>query len=145
MAEEKHIAVKNLSVQAVVSPLVEDPLMLKDTWYAEKDLGMRFNRHHCHQALYFSGIIQDWFKHKVKLYILYCRNQGKAFRSLTYSVSVLRVFAVFLNNQCIYKFDAINDEVFSKFSNSIRHLAKGTQKNYMVCLKLFFEVGTLNG
>ena len=144
MTEKQHIIIGNSSVQPVASPLFEDPLMLKDTWHVENDLGMRFNRHTGQKLLEFNEINQDWFKHKVKLYILYGRNQGKASNTLTASLNTLKSFAVFIDKYCILNFNAITDEIFSEYFISITHLARSTQVKYLHRIKLFFEVGTRN-
>ncbi len=144
MAEEQHLVVEDLSVQPVTSALIEDALMLKDIWHANDDLGIHFNRYEHRQKLAFDCIKQDWFKNKVKLYILYRRNQGKSFGTLVQSVAVLRLFAKFLDNYCFSSFDSITDAVFSEYLNSISKLTIKTQQRHLFILKSFFEFGRLN-
>lgn len=145
MSEEQHIVVGNLSVQPATSPLIEDPLMIKDTWHAETDLGMRFNRHEGGRTLNFDSISQDWFKDQVKRYLLYSRNQGKSFGHLLQITSVLKRFAACLATNYISSFDAITDEVFDKYLKSVSHLSENSKRTGLKRLAPFFTTGNQNG
>jgi integrase len=144
MTEEQHIVVGKLSVQSDTAPLIEDPLMLKDIWHVEDDLGMHFNRHESYRALHFGDISQDWFKDKVKCYILFSRNKGNTFGTLAQSLAAFKKFALFLDAACIFSFNAINNEVFNKYYSSIQQLAESTQDKHLMHLKLFFGAGNSN-
>ena len=144
MSQQKILVNFPLQPARKLSPS-EHPLMLKDKWDGREDLGLRVSKHTCHHAIYFDRIRPDWFKDTVKRYILYSRGQGKAFRTLSDYVCVLRKFGNFLEAQYIYSFQEINDEIFTAYLGSIQKLSKQTQRSYLSQLKVFFETGSANG
>ena len=64
MSEQEFPSLGSLSLQPI--EVLEHPLMLKDRWHGEKDLGMRINKHLRGSTIYFGNISQDWIKIKAK-------------------------------------------------------------------------------
>ena len=142
MSEKEFLIQGSLSLQPIEE--LEHPLMLKDRWHGENDLGLRVNNHIGRKTIYFGNIKQPWFKYDVKRYILYCRTQGKAFSTLFNNAQNIGCFAKFLEEYSVYCFDDINDEILSAYENSLFRLAKSTKRHRLICLKCFFDIGSLN-
>ena len=50
--------------------LLLNPLLMKDVWQTEEDLGLKINKHQKYLTLNFSDFPQNWLKLLVKLYTL---------------------------------------------------------------------------
>jgi integrase/recombinase XerD len=142
MSEQEFPSFGSLSLQSVEE--LEHPLILKDKWHGEKDLGMRVNRHLKQPTIYFDGIKQDWIKIATKKLILYGRSQGKSFGTLQVYAKDIRYFANFLETQAVCSFNDINDEILSQYHASLQSLALKTINNRLSSLKAFFIVGSIN-
>lgn len=146
MSEQKFSTKGNLSLQPVSElSYLEHPLMAKERWDGEKDLGLRVHQHRSLRTLYFGNIHQDWFKEVAKRYVLYRRSQGMKLATLAQDVVALQTFAQFLENQCAYSFEDITEDLLSAYWGSLQHLAQTTQRTRLNSLKIFFELGTING
>lgn len=126
--------------------VVLNPLLLKDRWYAEEDLGIQTSLNLKQKSLLFNKIKQPWVKAIAKQYILSRRNQGLKFATLKGSLQVIRDFAGFLEAEYIDSFDDIDDEILSKFLGSINNrITTNGRQSYISTLKSFLDLGTING
>ena len=114
MSEQKLSTKDNLSLQPVNElPCLEYPLMTKERWDGERDLGLRVHQHRSLRTLYFGNIHQDWLKEVAKRYVLYRCSQGMKLATLTQDVVALKTFAQFLESQCAYSFEDITEDLLS--------------------------------
>ncbi len=142
MSEQEFPVQGSLSLQPIKE--LEHPLMLKDRWHGEDDLGLRVNDHIGRRTIYFGNIKQPWFKYDVKRYILYRRSQGIAFSTLFNNAQNIGCFAKFLEEYSVYSFADINDEILSAYERSLFRLAKSTKRQRLICIRCFFDTGSLN-
>jgi integrase len=124
---------------------LEDHLMLKDRWYAEEDLGMRFNKHQGIKTISFERIIQPWLKPVVKRFILFSLTQGKSFRTLINYISSLNKFSEFLNERFVQSFEEINDELLDLYYQKLSPQANYTIRSKLCDLHTFLKTGKING
>ena len=142
MSEQEFPVQGSLSLQPIEG--LEHPLMLKDRWHGEDDLGLRVNDHIGRKTIYFGNIKQPWFKYDVKRYILYRRTQGIAFGTLFNNAQNISCFAKFLEEYSVYSFADINDEILSAYESNLFNLAKSTKRQRLICIRCFFDIGSLN-
>lgn len=142
MSEQEFPSFGSLSLQPIEN--LEHPLMLKDRWHGEKDLGMRINKHLRGSTIYFGNISQDWIKIKAKKFILYSRNQGKSFGTLGVYIKGINSFSNFIESKAVYSFDDINDEILSQYYLSLQSFSLKTKISRLSSIKAFFIAGLIN-
>ncbi len=122
--------------------LLKNPLFNKDVWYTIEDLGLKVDEHHKVLTLDFSGILQDWLKLLVKLYILVRSQQKLSAMYIRNDILYLRKFSEFLNQQSVYSPSQIDNQVFEEFDyylNSSGVSPRTIALNY-VTLNNFFNL-----
>ncbi len=125
---------------------VDNPLMFKDVWDGEKDLGKRVHKHLGNKRLFFGEIKQPWLQTIAKQYILYRSGQNIKFLTLHNDLQGIRDLSRFFEEQSVFSFDDIDDYVLDALvSNLYSHCAPSTRANKLSIIKNFFENGTING
>ena len=142
MSEQEFPVQGSLSLQPIEE--LEHPLMLKDRWHGEKDLGMRINKHLRGSTIYFGNISQNWIKIQAKKFILYSRSQGKSFGTLGVYIKGINSFSKFIESKAVYSFDNINDEILSQYYLSLQSFSLKTKISRLSSLKAFFIAGAIN-
>ncbi len=142
MSEQEFPIQGSLSLQPTEE--LEHPLMFKDRWHGEKDLGMRVNKHLRGSTIYFGNMTQDWMKIKAKKFILYSRSQGKSFGTLGVYIKGINSFSKFIESRAIYSFNDINDEILSQYYSSLQSFALKTKISKLSSIKAFFIAGSIN-
>ena len=127
--------------------LLKNPLLKKDVWLLEKDLGVSVPKHRNVANLHFEKIRNEWFKLVLKLYTLLMVNSGKAALTISHDISNLRVFFQFLFEQSVERFEQINTTIFANFQSYLqsKNLRARTVSSYLGSLSVFFDTCRIEG
>lgn len=88
----------------------------------------------------FDNICLPWFREAVKQYILYL-NQSSSYKTITSKLSVLRIFANYLNQSNVKKFNQINRDLILNYLTQEQNV----NKSKLGTLRQFFLTGTVKG
>ncbi len=148
MGEIKEIKTAQAIIQNKESlHLLANPIFQKDTWHTIDDLGLSVNLHRRRLTLDFQGILQDWLRILVKIYILVRSQLNLSSEYLAHELSNLNKFSRFLEISSINGHEQINNQVFQDFDDYLHklNLAKRTISKHYITLNSFFNVCRLEG
>ncbi|MBG1261125.1 tyrosine-type recombinase/integrase [Nostoc commune] len=137
----------NLSQNLIARQLLKNPLLQKDVWRTQEDLGLKVNGHRQQLTINFTEISPDWFKLLTKLYTLVRSKPGKPAQTVVNEINRLKNFSRRLSTLPIYSPDAIDDSVFDDFEYWLqtKKLKESSIQGYYKALSNFFNICRLEG
>ncbi len=137
----------NLSQNLAARQLLKNPLLQKDVWRTNVDLGLKVNGHRQQLTINFTEISPDWFKLLTKLYTLVRAKPGNPAQTIVNEINRLKNFSFILSTLPIYSPDAIDESVFDDFDYWLqtKKLKESSIQGYYKALSNFFNTCRLEG